>query len=182
MRPAQRPGSCSKAIPASPATPGGTFPQSETAWQARGSGLLRGIGSGRPAQTASSSRGSQRGCHRQQRKPPGLGPAAPMRRRSCRGAGSTTAALALKALLAACRRHHRTLHRAHRGLHHRTVETFTAPHEAARPEAVITTTEIVTAVAAAEIVTALTTADIIAAKPAEPAQHRKPPLLVLIEA
>src|SRR5262245_17777109 len=110
-----------------------------------------------------------------------------MRRRSCRGAGSTTAALALETLLAVHRRAHirRALHRAHRPVwHHRTIETFAAPHEAARPEAVVTTAEIVTAVTAvtaAEIVTALTAADIIATKPAEPAQDRKPPLLVLVE-
>src|SRR5215510_1757023 len=107
-----------------------------------------------------------------------------MRRRSCRGAGSTTAALALETLLAVHRRGHigRALHRAHRPVrHHRTVEIFATPHETARPEAIVTTAEIVTAVAAAEIVTALTPAEIItaltpaeiiAAKPAEPAQHR----------
>src|SRR5690348_11309540 len=111
-------------------------------------------------------------------KPPGLGPAAPMRRRSCRGAGSTTAALALKTLLATHRRAQilRPLHRAHRGvLHHRTVETFAAPHEAAS-EAAVATAEIITALAA------LAATETIAAKPLEPAQHRKPPLLVLVEA
>src|SRR5262247_3860146 len=154
MRPAQRPGSCSKAMPASPA---------------RATPLPRLPGARTPARPGTPRERPPK------RKPPGLGPAAPMRQPSCRGAGSTTAALALEMLLAAHRRHHRTLHRTHRGmLHHRTVHTFGAPHEAARPRAAVT---------AAEIVTAVTTAaEVIAAKPAEPAQHRKAPLLAFVEA
>src|SRR5262249_31229162 len=116
MRPAQRPGSCSKAIPASPAR---EAPPPLVAPAKRAPGRQRE----RPPQRET------RGA---------FGPAAPMRRRSCRGAGSTTAALALETLLAGRAHIRRTPHRAHRrALHHRTVETFTAPHETTRAEAAV---------------------------------------------
>src|SRR4051794_40870864 len=115
-----------------------------------------------------------------------------MRRRSCRGAGSTTAALAhssehdlfrkpastfrdhaLELLLAFDRRRQiqRALHRAHLAmllqhrviLHRRTLETFRAPHHAAHSGA------------------AVTAAELIATEPTEPAEHRKAPLLALIK-
>src|SRR5215831_5065689 len=48
-------------------------------------------------------------------------------------------------------------------LHHRTLETFRAPHHAAKSGM------------------AVTTAELIATKPAEPAEHRKAPLLTLVK-
>src|SRR5258705_7502407 len=96
-----------------------------------------------------------------------------MRQRSCRGAGSTTAALALELLLALdrCRQIQRALHRAdlamllqHRVILRRgTLETFRAPHHAAHPGATVTA------------------AQLIATEAAEPAEHRKATLLALIK-
>src|SRR6266705_6215482 len=96
-----------------------------------------------------------------------------MRRRSCRGAGSTTAALALEMFLAFDRRRQiqRALHRAHLAmllqhrviLHRRTLETFRAPHHAAHSGAAVTAAEIITT------------------KAAQPAEHREAALLTLIK-
>src|SRR5215813_5354074 len=96
-----------------------------------------------------------------------------MRRRSCRGAGSTTAALALKLLFALdrSRQIQRALHWTdlaillqHRvALHRRTFETFRAPHHAAESGA------------------ALMAAKPVTAKPTESAEHRKATLLTLIK-